>query len=246
MKIRNGFVSNSSSSSFIVYNDKEKDVDYSQYRKYFKEEDSPYAINLCYSIVLPLRQNSRLKSFGWEFRKRGSFEDKVNFLLLQLKSLENYLYIDNRDFNERYYTIKSSFYEALQLLLEKTLNTKYCYLDVKIDYNAMEGNSIYKNYIYIDHQSLWTDDYDSERPDKDISYFSNIRFPWLFDKRSILNYLVGDSYIQTGNDNEEGTEEYYESLKLNLEYIKKNIEDFKETHTEEESKFLKGREDEIY
>lgn len=245
MKIRNGFVSNSSSSSFIVYNDKEKDVDYSQYKKYFKEEDYPYAINPCYSIVLPLGRKSKLKSFGWEFRKRCSFEDKVNFLLLQLKSLEDYLYVRNKSFNEMYYTIKDSFYGAMQLLLEKTLNTRDCYLDVKIDYNAIEGNSIYENYIYIDHQSLWTDDYDSDRLDNYIQDF-NINLPWLFDKRSILNYLVGDSYIQTGNDNEEGTEEYYESLKLNLEYIKKNIEDFKETHTEEESKFLKGREDEIY
>lgn len=245
MKIRNGFVSNSSSSSFIVYNDKEKDVDYSQYRKYFKGEDSPYAINPWYSIVLPLRQNSRLKSFGWEFRKRSSFEDKVNFLLLQLKSLKDYLYVRNENFSEMYYTIKDSFYGALQLLLEKTLNTRDCYLDIKIDYNAMEGNSIYQNYIYIDHQSLWTDDYDSDRLDKYISDF-NIKFPWLFDKRSILNYLVGDSYIQTGNDNEEGTEEYYESLGVKQEYIKKNIEDFKETHTKKESKFLKGREDEIY
>ena len=245
MKIRKGFVSNSSSSSFIVYNDKEKDVDYSRYRKYFKEEDSPYTINPCYSLVLPLRQNSRLKSFGWEFRKRASFEDKVNFLLLQLKSLKNYLYVGNKAFNDMYYTIKDSFYGALQLLLEKVLNTKYCYLDIKIDYNAIEGNSIYNNYIYIDHQSLWTDDYESDSLDKYILDF-NIKFPWLLDKRSTLHYLVGDSYIQTGNDNEEGTEEYYESLGIKQEYIKKNIEDFKETHTEEDSKFLKGREDEIY
>ena len=245
MKIRKGFVSNSSSSSFIVYNDKEKDVDYSRYRKYFKEEDSPYAINPWYSIVLPLRQNSRLKSFGWDFSKRASFEDKVNFLLLQLKSLKNYLYVGNKAFNDMYYTIKDSFYGALQLLLEKVLNTRNCYLDIKIDYNAIEGNSIYKNYIYIDHQSLWTDDYESDSLDKYILDF-NIKFPWLFDKRSTLHYLVGDSYIQTGNDNEEGTEEYYESLGIKREYIKKNIEDFKETHTEEDSKVLKGREDEIY
>lgn len=229
MKIRNGFVSNSSSSSFIVYNDKEKDVDYSHYRKYFKEEESPFVDNN-YFMVLPLRRNSRLKSFGWSFSKRASFEDKVNFLLLQLKSLENFLYPSNREFNKMYDTIKNSFYGALQLLLEKTLDTKDCYLDVKMDYNAMEVDSKYKNYIYIDHQSLWTDDYNLKSINEDTSYFLNIRFPWLLDKKSVLNFLVGDSYIQTGNDNEEGTEEYYESRKLEQAYIQKNEEVFKKTY----------------
>lgn len=222
MKIRKGFVSNSSSSSFIVYNREEKEVDYSQYRKYFKEEeDFPYLEEPCYSITLPLRQNGRLKSFGWEFSRRSSFEDKVNYLFLQIMELKESKYFKtNSDFRDFYYNLRSNFEGALRLLLKKGFGIGNCFLDIKIDYNALYWNSIYKNIIFIDHQSLWDEkffyDYSSKRKPKEL--FFN-QYPWISTKEGVLQYLLGDSYIQGGNDNEDPTEEFLESRSLLEKYM---------------------------
>ena len=168
MKIRQGFVSNSSSSSFIVYKkgiDLEK-VNFSQYKEHFKKRK----INnydffgdtdiTAYYTVLPMGKKKELKPFGWGFVRRGSFEDKVNFIFLQLENLKKIGLKGKNEIYNFYIKGKETLSNALEFIMRKSVEDLNSCLDILIDYNSLNWDSIYeRDPIDIDHQSLWSEEF---------------------------------------------------------------------------------------
>ena len=218
MKIRNGFVSNSSSSSFIVPDMRvPEDFDYSSLKSYFNLDESIYDykgnLRRIYTITLPIIEGNRY--FGWEDTRYTDFVNKLNYIFLQIESV----YQDVRLKNKLEHTLEN----ALKSICEKAYNIKglkYGEFDVKVDYNhlfspASAFSSIYEygDIYHIDHQSTW-----GESEPAIAKYFAqNEPNADLMEK-----YLVGESYIQGGDDNsDEGSPEYYDSLEI-LHTFRKN------------------------
>ena len=222
MKIRQGFVSNSSSSSFIVYKkgvDLEK-VNFSQYKEHFKKRK----INnydffgdtdiTAYYTVLPMGKKKELKPFGWEFVRRSSFEDKVNFIFLQLENLKRIGLKGKNEIYDFYIKGKETLINALEFIMQKSVEDLNSCLDILIDYNALYWDSLYDGYaIDIDHQSLWSEEF-WEDFQKDNTKGLRNQYGWLLNSTKVVEYLIGDSYIQCGNDNEEPTEEWLEAFSI--------------------------------
>ena len=216
MKIRSGFVSNSSSSSFIVPDMKvPEDFDYSSLKSYFNLDESTcdYEGNLrrVYSITLPITEGNRY--FGWEDTRYTDFVNKLNYIFLQIESM----YQDVRLKNKLEHTLE----KALKSICEKAYNLKelkYGEFAVKVDYNHLlpctsifESIYDFKDIYYIDHQSTW-----GEREPAVANYFEHNE-P---NADLIEKYLVGRSYIQGGNDNDDMPPEYHDSLEIFRAFIK--------------------------
>ncbi len=210
MKIRYGFVSNSSSSSFIVPDMRVSEaLDYSSLQSFFNLDESTYDykgnLQRIYTITLPILEGN--KYFGWEDTRYTDFVDKLNYLFLQIESM----YQDVRLKNKLEHTLE----KALKSICEKAYNTKelkYGEFTVKVDFNhlypstsVLESIYTYYDIYHIDHQSTW-----GEKEPGVVKYFAqNEPNADLMEK-----YLVGESYIQGGNDNDEGSSEYYDSLEI--------------------------------
>ena len=216
MKIRKGFVSNSSSSSFIVPDMRVPEaLDYSSLKSFFNPNEFvwDYEGNLrrIYTITLPITEGNRY--FGWADTRYTDFADKLNYLFLQIQSLHQDVHLKN--------DLEFALEKALKSICEKAYNLKklkYGELAVKVDYNYLLPStsifeSIYdfKNAYYIDHQSTW-----GEREPAVADYFAqNEPSADLIEK-----YLVGRSYIQGGNDNDDMSSEYHDSLEIFRTFIK--------------------------
>ena len=216
MKVRKGFVSNSSSSSFIVPDMRVPEaLDYSSLKSFFNPNEfvRDYEGNLrkIHTITLPITEGNRY--FGWGETRYTDFADKLNYLFLQIQSLHQNVHLKNE--------LEFALEKALKSICEKAYNLKklkYGELAVKVDYNYLLPStsifeSIYdfKNAYYIDHQSTW-----GEREPAVADYFAqNEPSADLIEK-----YLVGRSYIQGGNDNDDMPSEYHDSLEIFRTFIK--------------------------
>ena len=216
MKIRKGFVSNSSSSSFIVPDMRVPEaLDYGSLRSFFNLDESIYDyegnLRRVYTITLPITEGNRY--FGWEETRYTEFTDKLNYLFLQIESMHQDVRLKNK--------LEHTLEKALKSICEKAYNIKklkYGGFTVKVDYNRLFSptsafSSIYKydDIYYIDHQSAW-----GENEPGVVKYFAQNE-P---DVDLMEKYLVGDSYIQGGNDNGDGSPEYYDSLEIFRAFIK--------------------------
>ena len=217
MKIRAGFVSNSSSSSFIVPDMRAPEtLDYSSLRSFFKlNESTPDyegAPREIYSITLPTTRGC--KYFGWAEKRYKTFADKLNYLFLQIQSLHQDVPLKNK--------LEHTLERALKSICEKAYNLKelkYGEFAVRVDYNYLfpftsvfESIYDFKDIYYIDHQSTW-----GENGRAVASYF-NHNEP---DADLMEKYLVGNSYVQGGNDNDDMPPTYHDSLEILHTFIKK-------------------------
>jgi hypothetical protein len=174
--IRNDFVSNSSSSSFIVINDCVSDKDKKTTLENVKN------IN---KIYLPAKYGTY--NFGWENKTYDDIWSKLNFCAIQLHDLKgcdtskkNLSKLPNyyRDFYEKY-----NFDKCLKIF--KDVCKKYLNLEVNIKLQYEEDE---KWDYYIDHQSSVTEARNMDMFD---------------DENTLYRFLLSESsYIQGGNDND--------------------------------------------
>ena len=181
-----------------------EDVNYESLQRYFKASEVACwggGTRKAYSITLPVE--SDIRRFGWGEETYGSFVNKLNYLVIQIENLRNV---------ELHSVLKSKLREALENICQKAYRESSVFsFNVLIDYNKLKWDSIYDcdEFYNIDHQSAW---YESE------GYVLDHFKDHTPDAALIENYLVGDSYIQGGNDNEEMSSFYYESSDILEKY----------------------------
>jgi hypothetical protein len=193
MKIRNDFVSNSSSSSFIVIKDTNK-----EYLDFYGQE-----------IAVPNTEFGQCE-FGWSFKKYHSFGDKLNFCALILNNVlslkdtidyyekvlteDNNLSLYMKDWHKQVIRDAKKLYvryNDMKNMLMDVCKEKFN-LEIQV-INLKECNI----FAYIDHQS---------------GPFENPSIIEMFDNEDkLLDFLTSnDSYIATGNDNDDAPEGWYE------------------------------------
>ena len=184
MKIRNDFVSNSSSSSFIIIAKEGTDETNKIMTKYSKDW-------MTYRIPTEEAEHK----FGWEFRNYSRFEDKLNFIGIQLLELQimaangaKLYYKKNpaEEFERCYDMLKKVCKEKFNfsVILNEDILTASIYKDNDGAYKS----SICLNYsYYIDHQSCVTEGECMEMFESEETLYNFLRF--------------NESYIEGGNDN---------------------------------------------
>ena len=174
MKIRNGFVSNSSSSSFIV-NVKTNEIDRWELNDYLKD-----CGDKAYEITLPIKAGTY--SFGWETERWYDVVSKLNYVVIQA-------FHSSKSYDNRY---------VIEKALERRIKeVKGWDADIYVnwDYNAVMYDSGV-SWAEIDHQSLWYEFREDEcygiPPVHDV----------FESAENMENYLFNShAYIQGGNDN---------------------------------------------
>ena len=185
MKIRNDYVSNSSSSSFIIIAKNGNDET--------NEIMSSYA-NGWFAYQIPTKEAEH--QFGWEFRNYSSFADKMNFIGIQLLELQ---IMAAEGARPSYKKNPTEEFERCYGMLQKVCKDKFNLLVVLNDevlsariYKNIDGT--YKSYTclndnyYIDHQSCVIEGECMEMFESEETLYDFLRFK--------------ESYIEGGNDNE--------------------------------------------
>lgn len=198
MKIRCGFVSNSSSSSFIVY-DKSDTMIEQQIPKdivYYTEDwvapsmNGHFDFRMVPTITLPSHLGK--SEFGWDFERRYDIMSRLNWCAIQI------LLAKRRDLDTIYQNQHIDWYEMSRNFKNVVYNDLG--YNVKYDYNSIESDSPEGDWAGIDHQSTAYED------------LSIVAF--FLDKYAIKAFLCGEhSYYQGGNDNCDYTDEWLESCK---------------------------------
>jgi len=182
MKQRYGFISNSSSMSFIVFgtNNDEWLTEIPEYLIKCK----PVAWDKTlkdWSITVPDKKSNM--EFGWQFKRYYEFGAKLNYALAQALGVKGNLSYDYK--------------EMIRKVLEKYIPDQ-AYLHLLIDYNYFHWDSIKSRQCSIDHQSAY---YEYREP-----------YHYIFRSEELLERFLFNtgSYIQCGNDNEEAPNEQWE------------------------------------
>lgn len=194
MKIRNGFVSNSSSSSFVV--NKKTDTSWGNTLESILEketEGSPFDYG-SYGITLPIKKETY--SFGWEEMRWYDTISKLNYATIQAMLS-----------GKKMWEFLSKIERAIDMEFNKYHPKQW--LHIHWDYNAVLYRGKTEWYAEIDHQSCLSEN--------SCVMTENGEYPVvhdIFDSiENMRNFLFNpDAYIQGGNDNDgDRSDEYRES-----------------------------------
>lgn len=188
MKIRTDYVSNSSSSSFIVISAAGVDQ-----TNIIRHDFQPYTNDWTFYEV-PCKQGKH--EFGWEWEDTCTFRGKLNFVGLQLL----YLFLEKIGGRENGYTKKftGKDFDMLYDMLKKVCKEKFNF-NVKLNEDAIHTRIFkddergYYSYssiddeYYIDHQSSASEGSCMEMFESEDALYNFLRFH--------------ESYISGGNDN---------------------------------------------
>lgn len=136
MKIRNGFVSNSSSSSFVVYGRDPSKMIVNMPEYLYARVPSLWGDERD-TMVLPFTGGEL--NFGWQFEQYHDIRDRINFCVAMIEDMPE----DIR------YEKKSMFEDIIKKHMPDKIAT------INYDYNFFHWDSIQPDNLYIDHQSSW-------------------------------------------------------------------------------------------